>query len=58
MAVMSFGADTDFGYVFTVTLTLGQGHDTPWVINNNNEKHHPDQMRQLAWTSIFAMCAL
>ena len=28
MAV-SYGPDTDFGYVFTVTLTLGQGYDTP-----------------------------
>ena len=36
-AMRSYGPNTDFGYVFTVTLTLenpdmtlGQGHDTPW----------------------------
>ena len=34
MAVKSYGLDTDFGYVCTMTLdlgimSLGQGHDTP-----------------------------
>ena len=29
-AVRSYGLATDFGYVCTVTLTLGQGHDTPF----------------------------
>ena len=28
LAVMSYDPDTDFGYVCTVTLTLGQGDDT------------------------------
>ena len=33
LAVRSYGPDTDYGYVCTLTLTsdmtLGQGHDTP-----------------------------
>ena len=43
LAVRSYDPDTDFCYMCTVTLTLGQGHDTPF--DNNCVKYYPDRTR-------------
>ena len=48
MAVRSYGPDTDFGYVFTVTLTLEiwpwvKVMTHPWVMDNNCVKYYPRQ---------------
>ena len=50
VAVRSYGPDTDFGYVFIVTLTLeiwpwGKVMTHPWVMDNNCVKYYPDQIR-------------
>ena len=47
MAVRSYGPDTDFGYVCTVTLTLEiwprvKVMTHPWVMDNNCVKYYPD----------------
>ena len=47
MAVRSYGPDTDFGYVFTVTLTLDvwpwvKVMTHPWVTANNCVKYYSD----------------
>ena len=50
MAVRSYGLDTDFGYVCTVTLTLElwpwvKVKTHPWAVDNNCVKYYPDQAR-------------
>ena len=53
MAVRSYGPDTDFGYVCTVSLTL-EVHvwpwvkvvTQPWVMDNNSVKFYPDSTWQ------------
>ena len=60
LAVRSYGPDTDFQYVCTVTLTL---EIWPWVkvMDNNWVKYYPDPTWQwgvMAQTQISRMCAL
>ena len=66
MVVKSYGPDTDFGYVCTVTLTL---EVWPWVkvmihplvMDNNCVKYYPDPTWQwgvMARTQILGMCVL
>ena len=48
LAVRSYGPDTDFEYMCTVTLTLEiwpcvKIMTHPWVMNNNCVKYYPDQ---------------
>ena len=50
IAVRSYGLDTDFGYVCTVTLTLEvwpwfKVMTHPWVMDNNCVKYYPDRTR-------------
>ena len=40
LTLKSYGPDTDFGYVCTVTLTLGQGMTHPWVMDSNCVKYY------------------
>ena len=62
---MSYGPDTDFGYVCTVTLTLSvwprvKVMTPPWIMDNNCVKY-PDQAWQwgvMARTQILNMCIL
>ena len=66
LAVRSYGPDTDFQYVCTVTLTLEiwpwvKVMTHPWVMDNNCVKYYPDptwQWRVMARTRISSMCAL
>ena len=66
LAVRTYGPDTDFEYVCTVTLTLEiwpwvKVMTYPWVIDNNCVKYHPDQTWQwgvMAQTHILGICAL
>ena len=66
MVVMSYGPDTAFGYVCTVTLTLEvwswvKVMTHPWVMDNNCVKYYPDPTWQwgvMARTRISGMCAL
>ena len=49
-AVRSYGPDTDFGYLCTVTLTLEtwpwvKVMTHPWVMDNNCVKYYPDRTR-------------
>ena len=61
LAVRSYGPDTDFGYVCTVTLTLDiwplvKVMTYPWVMDNNFLKYYPDPIWQwgvMAWTQIW-----
>ena len=51
LAVRSYGPDTDFQYVCTVTLTLGiwpwvKVMTHPWVMDNNCVKLYPDRTRE------------
>ena len=65
LAVRSYGPDTDFGYVCTVTLTLEKWPlvkfmTHPWVMDNNCVKYYPNSTWQwgvLARTWILGMCA-
>ena len=60
-AVRSYGPDTDFGYVFTVTLTFEiwpwvKFMTHPWVMDNDCVKYYPDPTWQrwvMARTRIF-----
>ena len=64
LGVRSYGLDTGFGYVCTVTLTLEiwpwvKVMTHPWVMDNNCAKYYPDQTWQcgvMAWTQVLAMC--
>ena len=66
LAVRSYGPDTDFQYVCTVTLTLEiwpwvKVMTHPWVMDNNWVKYYPDPTWQwgvMARTRISSMCAL
>ena len=66
LAVRSYGQDTDFRYMCTVTLTLEIWSGVkvmthPWVMDNNCVKYYPDptwQWRVMARTRISSMCAL
>ena len=66
LAVRSYGSDTDFQYVCTVTLTLEiwpwvKVMTHPWVMDNNCVKYYPDptwQWRVMARTQISSICAL
>ena len=66
LAVRSYGLDTDFGYVCTVTLTLEiwswvKVMTNPWVMDNNCVKYHPDPTWQwgvMARTRILDVCTL
>ena len=66
LAVRSYGPDTDFRYLCTVTLTLEiwpwvKIMTHPWVMDNNCVKYYPDltwQWGVMARTWIFGMCAL
>ena len=66
LAVRSYGPDTDFQYVCTVTLTLEiwpwvNVMTHPWVMDNNYVKYYPDPTWQwgvMARTQISSMCAL
>ena len=66
MVLRSYGPDTDFGYVFTVTLTLEirpwvKVMTHPWVMDNNCVKYYPDPTWQcgvMAQTRILGMCSL
>ena len=66
ISVRSYGPDTEFGYMCTVTLTLEiwpwlKVMTWPWVMDNNCVKYYPDQTWQwgvVAWTQIFGMWAL
>ena len=64
LAVRSYGPDTDFQYVCTVTLTIWPWVKVmthPWVMDNNCVKYYPDptwQWRVMARTQISSMCAL
>ena len=54
----SYGPNTDFRYVCTVTLTL---EIWPWVMDNNCVKYYPDptwHWGTMSRTQIFGMCAL
>ena len=61
ISVRSYGPDTEFGYMCTVTLTLEiwpwlKVMTWPWVMDNNCVKYYPDQTWQwgvVAWTQIF-----
>ena len=65
-AVRSNGPDTDFRYVYTVTLTLEiwlsvKLMTRPWVMDNNCVKYHQDppwQWGVMARAHILVMCAL
>ena len=61
----SYGPETDFGYVCTVTLTLEVAWvkvmTHPWVMNNNYVKYYPDPTEQwgvMARARILGMCLL
>ena len=66
LAVRSYGPDTDFQYVCTVTMTLEiwswvRVMTHPWVMDNNCVKYYPDPTWQwgvMAWKQISSMCAL
>ena len=66
LAVSSYGPDTDFQYVCTVTLTSEiwpwvKVMTHPWVMDNNCVKYNPDPTTQwgvMARTPISSMCAL
>ena len=66
LTVRSYGPDTDFQYVCTVTLTLEiwpwvKVMTHPWVMDNNCVKYYPDPTWQwgvMARTRISSMCAL
>ena len=66
LAVRSYGPDTDFHYMCTVTLTLEiwpwvKVMTHPWVMDNNCVIYYPDPTWQwgvMARTRISSMCAL
>ena len=66
LAVRSYGPDTDFGYVCTLTLTFKiwswvKVMTHPWVTDNNCLEYYPDQTWQwvvMARTGILGMCVL
>ena len=66
LAMKSYGLDTDFGYVCTVTLTLEiwpwvMVMTYPWVMVNNCEKYYlylTWQWGVTTWTRILGMCEL
>ena len=66
MAVRSYGPDTDFGYLCTVTLTFevwlrAKVMTHPWVMDNNCVKYYLDQTwpwEVMTRTQILGMCAL
>ena len=66
LAVGSYGPDTDFWYMCTVTLTSEiwpwvEVMKHPWAMDNNCVKYYPDPIWQwgvMARTRIFSICAL
>ena len=68
LAVRSYGPDTDFRYMCTVTLTSEiwpcvKVMTHPWVMDNNCVKYYPDpdptwQWGVMARTQIYSICAL
>ena len=66
LAVRSYGPDTDFRYMCTMTLTSEiwqwvKVMTHPWVMDKNCVKYYPHPTWQwgvMAWTRISSMCAL